>query len=80
MCGFLLWQIKETLKLTLLLKQHDGKVFMSCHKNIMKKRTPCQAVSNKSDVKVVPKDLQNLGKLEKLLISKRILFKSCNNA
>ena len=46
----------------------------------MKKRTPCQAVSNKLDVKVVPKDLQNLGKLEKLLISKRILFKSCNNA
>ena len=53
---------------------------MSCHKNLMKKRTPCQAVSNKLDVKVVPKDLQNLGKLEKLLISKRILFKSCNKA
>ena len=46
----------------------------------MKKRTPCQAVSNKLDIKVVPKNLQNLGKLEKLLISKRIFFKSCNNA
>ena len=41
----------------------------------LKKRTPCQAVSNKLDVEVAPKELQNLRKLEKVLISKRILFK-----
>ena len=41
----------------------------------MKKRTPCQAVSNKLDVEVAPKLLQNLRKLEKVLISKRVLFK-----
>ena len=41
----------------------------------MKNRTPCQGVSNKLDVEVAPKQLQNLKKLEKVLISKRILFK-----
>ena len=56
---------------------YDGKVYvcMTCHKSIMKKRTPCQAVSNKLDVEVAPKQLQNLRKLEKVLISKKILFK-----
>ena len=39
------------------------------------KRTPCQAVYKKLDVEVAPKQLQNLRKLEKVLISKRILFK-----
>ena len=56
---------------------YDGKVnvCMACHKSIMKKRTPYQAISNKLDVEVAPKQLQNLRKLEKVLISKRILFK-----
>ena len=54
-----------------------GRVYvcMTCHKSIMKKRTPCQAGSNTLDVEVAPKQLQNLRKLEKALISKRILFK-----
>ena len=62
---------------------YDGKVYvcMTCHKSIMKKRTPCQAVSNKLDVEVAPKQLQNLRKLEKVLISKKnIVQKSYNNA
>ena len=56
---------------------YDRKVYVctTCNKSIMKKRTPCQAVSNKLDVEVAPKLLQNLRKLEKVLISKRILFK-----
>ena len=56
---------------------YDGKVYvcMTCHKSIMKKRTACEAVSNKLDVEVAPKQLQNLRRLEKVLISKRILFK-----
>ena len=55
----------------------DGKVYvsMTCHKSIMKKSTLCQAVSNKLDLEVAPKLLQNLGKLEELLIPKKILFK-----
>ena len=44
-------------------------------------KTPCQAVSNKLDLEVAPRQLQNLRKLEKLLISKRIfLKKSCSNS
>ena len=56
---------------------YDGNVHvcMTCDKCIIKKRTPCQAVSNKLVVEVVPKQQQNLRKLEKVLISKRILFK-----
>ena len=56
---------------------YDGKVYvcMTCHKSIMKKITLCQAVSNKLDVEVAPKQLHNLRQLEKVLISKRILFK-----
>ena len=41
----------------------------------MKKSTLCQAVSNKLDLEVAPKLLQNLGKLEEVLIPKKILFK-----
>ena len=57
---------------------YDGKVVyacMTCHKSIMKKRTPCEAVYNKLYVEFAPKPLQHLRKLEKVLISKRILFK-----
>ena len=50
-------------------------VCVTCHKSIIKKRTPCQAVSYKLDVEVASKQLQDLKKLEKVLISKRILFK-----
>ena len=48
---------------------------MTCHKSIMKKRTPCQGLSNKLDVEVAPKQLQNLRKLEMVFVSKRILLK-----
>ena len=56
---------------------YDGKMYvcMACHKSIMKKRTPYQAVSNKLDIEVAPKQLQNLRKLEEVLISKSILLK-----
>ena len=57
---------------------YDGKVYvcMTCHKSILKKRTPCQGVSNKLDREVAPKQLENLKKLEQVLISKRILLKN----
>ena len=54
-----------------------GKVYVciTYQESIMNKRTPCQAVSNKLDIEVAPKQLQNLKKLGKVLLSKRILFK-----
>ena len=42
----------------------------------MKKATSCQAFSNKLYVEVAPKQLHNLLKLGKVLISERILFKN----
>ena len=55
----------------------DGKVYVciTYHESLMKKRTPCQPVSNKLDIEVAPKQLQNLKKLGKVLLSKIILFK-----
>ena len=43
-------------------------VCMTCHKSIVKKRNPCQAVSYMLDVEFAPKQLQDLKKLEKVLI------------
>ena len=40
-----------------------------------KKKIPCQAVCNKLEVEAAPKVLQDLRRLEKGLISRRILFK-----
>ena len=77
-CSAFLYGNYKDFKIDFVTKAtYDGKVYvcMTCHKSIMKKRTPCQAVSNKLDVEVAPKLLQNLRKLEKVLISKRILFK-----
>ena len=43
-------------------------VCMTYHKSIVKKRNPCQAVSYMLDVEFAPKQLQDLKKLEKVLI------------
>ena len=55
---------------------YNEKVYicMTCLKSIMEKRTPCQSVSNKLGIEAAPKQLQNLRKLEKVLISERKLF------
>ena len=52
---------------------YDEKVYicMTRLKSIMEKRTPCQSVSNKLGIEAAPKQLQNLRKLEKVLISER---------
>ena len=36
---------------------------------------PCQAVSNKLDITFLPKEFESIYKLEKVLVSRRILFK-----
>ena len=38
------------------------------HKIIIKKRITCQAVSNNLDAEVVPKQLQDLRKFDKILV------------
>ena len=47
----------------------------TCHKSISKGKVACQAVCNKLEAEVAPKALQDLGRLEKALISRSILFK-----
>ena len=55
----------------------DGKIYIceTCHKHLTKGVIPCQSVSNKMELDPIPKELQHLHRLERILISKRILFK-----
>ena len=50
-------------------------ICLTCHKSVSKGKIPCQAVCNKLKVEAAPKVLQDLRRLEKVLISRRILFK-----
>ena len=47
----------------------------TCHSHISKNQIPCQAVWNKLALDDLPDEMQRLNRLEKVLISKRILFK-----
>ena len=52
-----------------------------CHKHLSKNEIPCQAVFNKMSLDPIPDELKDFKNLEKILISKRILFeKNSNNA
>ena len=55
----------------------DGKIYvcLTCHKKLKKSEIPSQAVCNKLDIFDFPDDLSNLNRLEKAIISRRILFK-----
>ena len=47
----------------------------TCHKKLKKQENPAQAVVNKLDVFDLPARLANMNRLEKAIISRRILFK-----
>ena len=59
------------------MKSFDTKLYIceTCHKHLIKNEIPCQAVCNKMAIFPIPDILKDLKKLEKVLISKRILFK-----
>ena len=46
-----------------------------CHKRLSRNEIPCQAIFNKMSLDPIPDELKDLKKLEKVLISKRIIFK-----
>ena len=46
-----------------------------CNRNFSKKSSPLSCNHNKIGIEPLPKELQNIRRLEKVLISKRILFK-----
>ena len=55
----------------------DGKLYicLTCHKKLNKSEIPAQSVHNKLEIYDFPDDLANLNRLEKAIISRRILFK-----
>jgi len=59
------------------LSSFDGLEYIckTCHQKLLKKKVPCQAVFNDLKLFDFPVEFQNIRKLEKILISKRILFK-----
>jgi hypothetical protein len=46
----------------------------SCHSNLMKKKIPAMSVSNNLHLHKIPVELKDLGELESVLISQRIIF------
>ena len=59
------------------VESFDGNKYIciTCDKHLKKNRTPPQAVTNKLILDPIPGVLETLNRLEKILISKRILFK-----
>lgn len=55
----------------------DGKEYVceTCHTKLKKGKTPCQTVFNKLQLFDLPFAFSDLRKMEKILISKRLLFK-----
>ena len=60
-----------------LVQSFNSKFYicLTCHQNLNKKKVPCQSVWNKLALEDLPEEICHLNRLEKVLISKRILFK-----
>ena len=60
-----------------LINSFDGKQYIchTCHRKLLKGNVPCQAVWNKLEVCHLPSEFNDLRKLEKAIISRRLLFK-----
>ena len=50
-------------------------IYTTCEKALRKNSIPCQAVANRLNVAELPKLFQNIRRLERLLVLRRILFK-----
>ena len=55
----------------------DGNFYVcsTFHNKLRKKNIPCQAVCNEMFIQVIPEQLSHLKRLERILVSQRILFK-----
>ena len=56
---------------------YDRRLYIckTCHKKLHKKQKPCQSVSNKLENVTLPDGLSSINRLERVLVSKRLLFK-----
>ena len=50
-------------------------IYTTCDKALRKNSVPCQAVANRLNVAELPKLFQNIRRLERLFVLRRILFK-----
>ena len=68
---------KYVLNIDYEVSSSDGKLYIcqTCHKKLKKSEIPAQAVSNKLAIFDFPHDLANMNRLERAIISRRILFK-----
>ena len=60
-----------------LLRSFDEKTYIcdTCHKHLSRNKMPCQTVFNKMSLDPIPDELKDLRNLDKILISKRIIFR-----
>ena len=60
-----------------LVSSYDGRLYIciTCHITVKKDNVPCQAISNKLAVELLPNEFRDLRRLERVLVAKRILFK-----
>ena len=59
------------------LKSFDGKLYVcrTCDLKLKKAKVHCQAVCNRLALSCLPEQFKSVRKLERILISKRLLFK-----
>ena len=59
-----------------LVSSYDVRLYIciTCHNKVKKDSVPCQAVSNKLAVELLPNEFRDLRRLERVLVAKRILF------
>ena len=66
----------ETEKLCNVIPSFNDRYYIciTCHTKLCKKQIPCQSVFNKLEIYDMPELFSDIGKLERMLISQRILF------
>lgn len=59
------------------IESYDGFLYIckTCDKKFRKNFIPCQAASKKLYITLLPREFRSLNRLERILVSKRILFK-----
>ena len=59
------------------ISSYDGKEYIckTCHSKLLKNKIPCQAVCNNMQINELPDNFSDIRRLEKIIISKRLLFK-----
>ena len=68
-------QILTGKRKSIILVDNNNYICTACDESLRKNSVPCQAVANRLNVLELPKLFQDIRRLERLLVSRRILFK-----